>query len=115
MTDDVTREALPVPDYDHLPVGSLGHRIRSLGIGDLETLRSYEEAHAHRLPVLQVIDQRLGELADGAEPSGGDAAGVAPELARSPQGPVTASPQTEGPKQNPPSHGDPTNPAQPRT
>lgn len=114
MTDDVARDALPVPDYDHLPVGSLGHRIRSLEADELEVLRRYEEAHGNRLPVIQVLDQRLRELADGAEPSGGDPAGLAPEQAPPPQGGSAASPATTGPPQNPPSHGDPTNPAQPR-
>lgn len=114
MTDDVAREALPLPDYDHLPLGSLAHRIRALDAADLEVLRRYEEAHGHRLPIVQLFDQRLRELADGAEPSGGDPAGLRPEAAPAPQGPTTASPQTQGPPQNPPSHGDPTNPAQPR-
>jgi hypothetical protein len=58
------RDDLPLPDYDHLPLGSLTTRIRSLDVGDLQTLVQYEA--------------------------------------------------TSGPPVNPPSQGDPTNPAQPR-
>ncbi|WP_258726963.1 hypothetical protein [Cellulomonas sp. NS3] len=117
MSDEtpVERDALPIPDYDHLPVTGLGHRIRSLSAEQVGTLLTYEQAHGDRLPVLQVLQARLGELEDGAEPSGGDASGLAPELAAGgAQGGSLVSPQTQGPKINPPSHGDPTNPAQPR-
>jgi len=109
-----SRDELPIPDYDHLPVTGLGHRIRSLDATDVETLLAYERAHGTRLPVVQVLEQRLRELAAGATPSGGDAAGLAPEAAEAPAtaGPVT--PATQGPPQNPPSHGVPTNPSQPR-
>ena len=69
MTDDVGRESLPLPDYDHLPLGRLGQRIRALDADDVVMLRQYEEAQSHRLPVLQVLDNWLHELADGAEPS----------------------------------------------
>lgn len=111
----VGRDDLPIPDYDHLPVLSLGHRIRSLAEPDLETLLSYEQAHGARLPVVQVLETRLREVRAGAPLSGGDAAGPAPELVGEPAGDTGVSPQTQGPPQNPPSHGDPTNPAQPRT
>lgn len=122
MTDDSTgvhREDLPIPDFDHLPVGDLGHRIRSLPAGDLETLLAYEQAHADRLPVVQLLGVRLEEVRGGAELSGGDAAGLAPSLEREPAGtaadPSPVAPDTQGPKINPPSQGVPTNPAQPRT
>ena len=111
MSDDVQRDALPIPDYDHLPVAGLGHRIRSLGSADITTLLTYEQAHGNRLPVVQVLQVRLDELAAGATPSGGDATAPAPELAGPPAAGGTVSPATSGPKLNPPSHGDPTNPA----
>ncbi|MBB2922049.1 hypothetical protein [Cellulomonas cellasea] len=117
MSDETSaqRDALPIPDYDHLPVTGLGHRIRSLSAEQLGTLLTYEQAHGDRLPVLQVLQARLTELEDGAEPSDGDAAGLAPELAAGgAQGGSAVSPQTQGPTINPPSHGVPTNPAQPR-
>ncbi|MCW2609145.1 MAG: hypothetical protein JWM15_391, partial [Cryptosporangiaceae bacterium] len=46
---DVPREELSLPDYDHLPIGSLEHRVRTLDVDGLERLLAYEEAHAHRL------------------------------------------------------------------
>jgi hypothetical protein len=113
-TDDVDRADLPVPDYDHLPVGSLGHRIRSLEAEDIDLLRRYEEAHANRPAVIQILDHRLLDLAEGQRPSGGDAAAPAAAPAPAPAGGGPVSPQTAGPAQNPPSHGVPTNPAQPR-
>ncbi len=110
----IARNDLPIPDYDHLPVGDLGHRIRSLTADELGTLLAYEQAHGDRLPVVQVLRTRLEEVRGGAELSGGDPAGIAPSLADTAQGGSTVSPQTQGPPINPPSHGDPTNPAQPR-
>lgn len=65
-------EELPIPDYDQLPLGDLRHRIRSLSEEDLRRVREHEQAHGHRTPVLQLLDARLDELAEGAEPSGGD-------------------------------------------
>lgn len=112
---DVSRDELPIPDYDHLPVAGLASRIRSLPATDLETLLAYETAHGDRLPVTQVLRARLAEVEDGAELSGGDAAGHAPELAPAPDGGTGIRPGGVGPVQNPPSHGVPTNPAQPRT
>jgi len=112
--DDVRREDLPVPDYDHLPIGSLGHRIRSLEADEIDVLRRYEEAHANRVAVIQILDHRLLDLAEGQRPSGGDAAAPAAEAAPALAGGSAASPETAGPPQNPPSHGVPTNPAQPR-
>jgi len=112
--DEVTRDELPVPDYDHLPVGSLGHRIRSLEAEDLDVLRRYEEAHANRPAVLQILDHRLLDLAEGQRPSGGDATAPAAEAAPAPSAGSAVSPETSGPALNPPSHGVPTNPSQPR-
>lgn len=113
------RDELPIPDYDHLPVTGLGHRIRSLTEAELDLLIAYERAHGARLPIMNVLEQRRRALEQGAEPSEGDAAGLAPETATPPvTGPGPAgkvSPETQGPVQNPPSQGVPTNPTQPRT
>ena len=117
MTDQnatVRHEDLPIPDYDHLPIGDLGHRIRSLTADGLASLLTYEQAHGNRLPVVQVLQTRLDEVRGGAELSGGDPTGLAPSQVDTAQGGSKASPATEGPKINPPSQGDPTNPAQPR-
>ena len=110
----VGRDELPIPDYDHLPIGDLGHRIRSLSADQLGTLLAHEKEHGNRLPVTQLIETRLGEVEGGAPLSGGDAAGLSPALADTAQGGSKVSTQTQGPTINPPSHGDPTSPAQPR-
>jgi len=111
VTDD--RTTLPVPDYDHLPVATLRDRVRSLDAGALATLISYEEAHGAREPVLTVLRARADQLADGVEPSPGNPAAPAPEHAPAPTGPLLG--ESGAPPVNPPSHGDPTNPAQPRS
>ena len=109
------REKPPIPDYDHLPLGSLESRIRTLDQSGVEALLVHESRHGDRAPVMNVLRQRLRQLHGGAKPSGGSgAAGSMPEAApgHTPDSKVT--PQTSGPPVNPPSHGDPTNPAQPR-
>lgn len=106
---------LPLPDYDHLPVASLQHRIRALDRQDLERLLAYENDHGHRAPVLEVMKARLEQLDAGQTPSGGSASAPAPERPPAAAGGSKVSPDTGGPPVNPPSHGDPTNPAQPRS
>jgi hypothetical protein len=107
-------DQLPLPDYDHLPTGSLAGRIRSLDAGQLGLLVEYERAHGNRLDVLTVLEHRRSEVESGAPLSDGSPLAVAPEADPGPQGGSSVSPATEGPPRNPPSHGDPTNPAQPR-
>jgi hypothetical protein len=108
-------DALPLPDYDHLPVGSLTSRIRSLDATQLAAVLSYEREHADRVQVVQAMTHRLEQLNSGAaEPSGGDPGAAQPEAAPAPAGGSAVSRATSGPPVNPPSHGDPTNPAQPR-
>lgn len=116
MTDSSTprHDELPLPDYDHLPVGGVESRIRSLDADQLATVLAYEKAHGDRLPVVQVLERRLEQLRGGAQPTGGDPTGERPEAPAGAAGGSNASPQTEGPPINPPSQGDPTNPAQPR-
>jgi hypothetical protein len=108
------RDDLPLPDYDHLPLGSLTTRIRSLDVGDLQTLVQYERSHANRVQVVTVMENRLTSLRAGAQPSGGAPDAATPEAAPPPEGGSKASEATSGPPVNPPSQGDPTNPAQPR-
>jgi hypothetical protein len=109
------RSALPIPDYDHLPLGSLESRIRTLDESGLEALLIHESEHGDRAPVVNVLRQRLDAVRAGAEPSGGDGgAGSMPESQPTAEPGEKASPATAGPPQNPPSQGVPTNPAQPR-
>jgi hypothetical protein len=112
MTGSPDRDALPLPDYDHIPLGTLPTRITGLDEGGLRALLDYEEAHGDRLPVKLVLQQRLEAVQGGAELS--DGAGTSlPEVGGTAGG-SPVGPATSGPPINPPSHGDPTNPAQPR-
>ncbi|TDD19135.1 hypothetical protein E1218_24560 [Kribbella turkmenica] len=104
---------LPLPEYDNLPLGSLMTRIRSLDSDRLAELIAYEQAHAHRTAVLELLRHRSEELERGAEPTGGDPAAFKPETASTPSPGSKVGP-TDGPALNPPAHGDPTNPSQPR-
>jgi hypothetical protein len=105
---------LPLSDYDDLTLGAVESRIRSLDAASLRQLLDYERAHGNRLPVVQLLEQRSAQLEAGAEPTGGspDALDPAVETTGAPESVSPA--RTEGPPVNPPSHGDPTNPAQPR-
>ena len=109
------RDDLPLPDYDHLNVGSLISRIRTLDAAGLQALLEYEQGHANRVQVVSAMQSRLSGLREGAQPSGGDPAAVGPDAPPPPAGGSQVSEATSGPPVNPPSHGDPTNPAQPRS
>ena len=65
----VTAGALPLPDYDHMTLGSLRGRLRSLEVDQLIVLRTYEKAHADRLPVVTMLDNRIAKLATDAAAS----------------------------------------------
>jgi hypothetical protein len=102
--DDVNhtphRDELPLPDYDHLAIGDLQGRIRSLDTAGIEQLLAYERAHGDRLPVVNVLAQRLRGLRDGAESSGGDP--TSPPLGSGDaQTGSQVDPSTQGPPVNP--------------
>jgi hypothetical protein len=109
------RDDLPLPDYDHLQVGSLTSRIRTLASDDVQTLLAYERSHANRIQVVSAMEHRLSGLADGAQPSGGDPTATGADAPPAAAGSSQVSEATSGLPVNPPSHGDPTNPAQPRS
>jgi hypothetical protein len=91
----MAHEALPIPDYDQLPLTDLRHRIRGLDEEQLQGLFEHEEAHGNRIPVLEILHARLKELRHGAEPSGGDPAN-APGASKTPHGsPVSESTAAE--------------------
>jgi len=100
------RDDLPLPDYDHLQVGSLTSRIRTLASDDVQTLLAYERSHANRIQVVSAMEHRL---------SGGDPTATGADAPPAAAGSSQVSEATSGPPVNPPSHGDPTNPAQPRS
>jgi hypothetical protein len=96
-------------------VGDLVHRIRSLDASQLETLLQHERGHGDRLPVVQAVQARLEQVRSGAALSDGDASAPSALSAPAAAGGSPVQPATSGPVINPPSHGDPTNPAQPRS
>lgn len=103
---------LPLPDYDHLPVGTLPSRISGLEEADVAQLITYEKAHGNRLPIMQILEKRLHDLQGGAVPRGPQAPSTPEVNTGQPDTPQTAN--VPGPPINPPSQGVPTNPAQPR-
>jgi hypothetical protein len=107
-------DELPIPDYDHLQTGALVSRIRTLDAAGLETLMAYEKSHANRIQVVQAMQHRLTSVKAGAQPSGGDPAAPRADDPVAASAGSKVSQATSGPPVNPPSHGDPTNPAQPR-
>ena len=61
-----SRDDLPLPDYDHMTLGSLRGRLRSLDVPQLVQIREYEKTHADRLPVVTMLDNRIARLATDA-------------------------------------------------
>ena len=45
MTNAPNRDELPLPDYDHIPNGTLPTRITGLDESQVEQLLAYERAH----------------------------------------------------------------------
>lgn len=64
------RDDLPIADFDNATLGSLRARLRRLTLEDLVVLRDYEQAHAHRLPVLTMLENRIARVRAEQEPSG---------------------------------------------
>ena len=100
------RAQLPIPDYDHLPEASLAHRVRSLPADDLGLLLDYEREHGNRLRVVQLLEQRMRDVASGdATPSDGDPRGEQPEHAPPPDGASPAEPAVPQVNNQPLRHG----------
>ena len=59
----LTHDQLPLPDYDHMTLGSLRGRMRAMSVEHLMQVRSYEKAHADRLPIVTMLDNRIAKLA----------------------------------------------------
>ncbi|MDP9417000.1 MAG: hypothetical protein M3P48_04035, partial [Actinomycetota bacterium] len=72
---------LPLHDYDHVPLATLASRVRTLDVTGLGAVLGYEREHGNRLPVVQVLEARLDQLRNGAEPSAGSATAATPEAA----------------------------------
>lgn len=101
-------DALPLPDFDHIPLGTLPSRISALDEAGVQQLLDYEHAHGDRLPVTEVLRHRIEALRSGAIPSGAVEQEM-PEVTRSSSG-SPVSPETSGPHIDPTSHGVPGNP-----
>jgi hypothetical protein len=110
---DPGRNTLPLPDYDHLPLGGLESRVRSLTAEEVEELLAYERTHADRLPVTEVLTSRLEQLRAGAEPTSGDPGALRPEQTTSRTG-SPVSPATSPQPHSPPPHGTPDQPGKPK-
>ncbi|CAL9281457.1 MULTISPECIES: hypothetical protein [unclassified Streptomyces] len=108
------RGALPLPDYDQLPVGTLESRIRSLQPDELDRLLRYEEEHAGRPQVVQLLTSRKRQLDAGAEPTGGDPTAFRPEQAGHATGGSPVSPATSPQPHSPPPHGTPDQRGKPK-
>jgi hypothetical protein len=113
MSASGERDALPLPDFDHIPLGTLPSRISALDEAGVQALLDFERAHGDRLPVVQVLERRIESLRGGTQPSGAVEQDM-PEVTRSSSGSSVSPDTSNAPKINPPSQGVPTNPAQPR-
>ncbi|MGC5039998.1 hypothetical protein ACPXCS_32965 [Streptomyces sp. DT190] len=111
---DPARNTLPLPDYDHLPIGGLESRVRSLSADEVEELLAYERSHADRLPVTELLGARLDQLRAGAEPTSGDPHALRPESGHGSRGGSRVSPATSPQPHSAPPHGTPDQPAKPK-
>ena len=60
----LSHDELPLDDFDHLTIGSLRARLSRLDAVALVQLRDYERAHANRLPVVMLFENRLAKISD---------------------------------------------------
>ncbi|MEV8593742.1 hypothetical protein ACIHFC_17000 [Streptomyces sp. NPDC052013] len=110
---DPARDALPLPDYDHLPIGGLESRVRALSADEVEELLAYERSHADRVPVTELLTARLEQLQAGAEPTSGDPGALRPEQVAGRAG-SPVSPATSPQPFSPPPHGTPDQRGKPK-
>jgi hypothetical protein len=120
--DVLDHDELPLPDFDHMTVGQLRGRLRTLDLLSLVQLREYEEAHANRIQIVAMLNNRIAKVqatatedTDSGSPqttSAGAPDATATATATAADSRVT--PATAGPPVDPPAHGGLTNPGQPR-
>ena len=55
---------LPLEDFDHMSAPQLRGRLRRLDRVQLVQLLDYERAHAHRVPIVVMLENRLAKLLD---------------------------------------------------
>jgi hypothetical protein len=73
-----SRDDLPIPDFDNVSLGSLRGRLRSLSLEQLVVLREWEQAHAHRLPVITLLDNRIAKVSAQETATNGSGSTVYP-------------------------------------
>lgn len=100
-------ERLPLDGYDQMTVEKLRHAIRTLARDDLQRLLEYEQGHADRPLVKEIMTTRLDELAAGAEPTAGEPP-QEPPSSQQPRTPSEVQPDTQAEPIIPPAHGVPT-------
>jgi hypothetical protein len=72
---------LPLADFDHMTLGSLRGRLRTLTVDDLVVLRAYEGEHARRLQVMTMLENRIARLRNRQNQSAAAEGGTATEPA----------------------------------
>jgi hypothetical protein len=107
-----SHDDLPLPEFDHMTLGSLRGRLRRLDGVSLVQLLDYEQAHAARLPIISMLQNRLRRVIEDGEPTGAAPQATPADVPSAT--PTVAQPTSTAPPINPPSQGDPTNPSQPR-
>ncbi len=113
-----SHDELPLADYDHMTLGALRGRLRALSVTDLVRVRDYEKAHAHRLPVVTLLDNRIAKLATEAAAGPGQTPATqtpsAPASAPAVESPAVESPAAakNAPTKNAPAKNAPTKNAQ---
>lgn len=65
MSEELSQQDLPVPDYDHVPVEALPQHVSGLEAADMVQLITYEKANGNRPPVLLVLEKRFNDLQGG--------------------------------------------------
>lgn len=110
---DPGRTTLPLPDYDHLPLGGLESRVRPLTAEEVEELLAHERTHADHPPITEVLTSRPEQLKAGAEPTSGDPGALRPEQTTNRTG-SPVSPATSPRPHSPPPHGTPGQPGRPK-
>ena len=59
---ELSHNDLPLPDYDHLTLPSLRARLARLDLVSLVQILDYEKAHANRLPVVTMLENRIAKV-----------------------------------------------------
>jgi hypothetical protein len=68
-----SKDELPIPNFDHLSLAQVRGRLRQLSVEELVLLRNYERAHADRLPIVTMLDNRISKVANDSTPGGSSA------------------------------------------